>query len=133
MPKYDMLLPKIEFLEKDFITLSEQLKENYNPSNITALANVGTVLMAMKKLEHEIDKEEEIIHNEIHDELMGAEKYYEKWIEEKDPNYKQMAKDELRHSMILWNQARMIAKDPIEQSKIQSYKDWHDTLLNNLS
>ena len=48
---------KIEFLTKDFLTLSDKLTEQYHPSNLSSLANIGSVLTTMLHLE---DKKEHI-------------------------------------------------------------------------
>ena len=107
---------QITFLEKDFCTLASHLTENYHPHNLTAMANIGSVLNTMLKLKHkhhEFDKNEPIavlnnmmpehsetqnLHAEITDELNEAEKYHKQWLKTNEPGYKEMACDELRHA-----------------------------------
>lgn len=122
-----------ELFEHDFKALLSKVSKNYNPANLTALANVGVLLLATMKLSHEDEKEEEEARDDIRDELMGAEKYYKRWQETANLSYKQLAKDELRHADFFIKHARMMTQDATQQDKLQSYIEWYDTLSARLA
>jgi len=85
--------------------LTENLTENYRPSDLSAAANVACVLLALKEIEsHDAREHTESTtppqemrgqhHNpakthestdDIYDELSGAEKYYNRYADTKDP------------------------------------------------
>lgn len=129
---------KLEFLKKDFLMLTEKLKENYRPSDLSSLANIGVVYMALECMLDEKmhtshnpysqDEKTYITQNPIEDELNSAEAYYRKWQETKDPTYRQMMHDELRHADFLIKHTRMTANGN-EQGKIKAYIDWYNKLM----
>ncbi|MDR2568910.1 MAG: hypothetical protein LBD23_01255 [Oscillospiraceae bacterium] len=147
MPKYDFMQPKIEFLEKDFATMADKLTESYRPSDLAGMAHIGTVLLAMMKLEerennnpypyrdkHHIENEGDTHHHSrMNEELHDAEYYYEMWKQTGDMNYHQMAKDELRHADFYIKHARMTAHTPEEQAHVQEALKKQADLMGKLA
>lgn len=127
---------KLMELQSDFSEIFDKMDfMGYNPMSETAqkVINIGLIWLLADKIKA---KEEHAIHkvkDHIEDELMSAEDYYEKWLNEKDSTLKQMVKDELKHADYFIKQSRMIAKNVEEQAKIQRYIAWYNGLLQKVS
>jgi len=65
--------------------------------------------------------------DDLHEELMGAEKYMRKWQETGDAAYQQMAKDELKHYSMLMGKTH-----DVDAEKARQYKLLHDQLSTRL-
>ena len=85
------------------------------------------------KCEHGAGNERPKHENDIVAELHDAEKYYNRYVETKDSNFKQLAKDELRHADYFIKLVRSKTLDPAKQEEIQRYTDKYNELLNKLS
>ena len=149
----EKMYPQKEFLQKDFMKLTSGLTERYNPRDLAPIANVAAVLLAMHHVCNELEQHGEVPHtykefmaatpivpynplhgtggyvkDEIWEELEGAEKYFKRWQETQDENYKSMAKDELRHADFLLKQHHN--DNPM---KTQEYAHKYNQLLKDLN
>lgn len=70
--------------------------------------------------------------NEILDELEGAEKYYKKYEETDDSDYKGMASDELRHAGILIKKYMAMA-DEEHKTLLNEYEKTRQDMLKMIS
>ena len=100
-------------LKKDFEKCLEKIDfEKYNPYSrefMNALF-VGQMWLCIKSLEEDLDIEEEI---------EGAVKYYEMYKTTKDVNFREMAKDELKHAGLL---IRRLKQNETHSDLIQAYE-----------
>lgn len=124
-----------EFLN-DFVTAVKQINfKNYNPSSNEFISTVMTGLMW--HLVNETREQKTKImgeqHDEIKDELMGAEKYWQKFIETNDSTYKQMANDEIRHADFLIKKQYNNVSDEKEKQKLNTYSEWQKQIISRLS
>ena len=99
-------------------------KKVWNMADVLAAAGVGftdyiiqlTYLLFLK-----MDSEKD----DISDELYGAKKYFQKFLDSGDTAYKEMAKEELKHAEILIKKAN--AKLPTGEEKVK-LKDYETEL-----
>lgn len=97
---------------------------SYNPNSpefISAL-NVGLMWHLLQeiggdKIENKVVSMESEEKDEISDELHGAKKYFQKFMDSNDSIFKEMAKDELKHAEILIKKAN--AKLPSGEEKVR--------------
>lgn len=126
---------KLEEIKSDFEHIFDDIDiSGYNPlaPDIQKLINVGLMWFLVDRIKHKMDK---AIHHEqdhIQDELMSAEEYLHKYMEDKDITLKQMVKDELKHADYFIKQAKMLVKSGDEQVKIQRYVNWYNDILEKL-
>jgi len=118
---------KLEELKKDF---NEVLKcidfKRYDPHSqifIRAL-HIGQMYMSLKMISESDDVEEE---------LNGARSYMLSYIETNDNDYKEMAKDELRHAGILIKKHLAKTSDNEEREKLNSYEKRRQEILKEIS
>ena len=69
----------------------------------------------------EVVKEAESV-DEIQDEIFGAKKYFQKYLDTQDVSFLDMAKDELRHGSILLKKANARLPSGDEKKKLKSYE-----------
>lgn len=89
--------------------------DSYNPRSpefVNAL-NIGLMWKILKDMEVPAVKEED----DVQEEIDGAKKYMEMYKETKEPVYKTMAGDELRHAEILLNQEHDMPSKKKEEYK----------------
>jgi len=137
MKDIEKMYPQKTFLTEDFIKLSNGLTEKYHPKDLTALANIGAVLLAMHQICSDYEKqavnyaEPKIIKSErpkmeskddILAELKDAKKYCKKWQETHDNYYHGMAKDELKHANILMHKIQIT--DPMKKQEYMNKYNW---------
>jgi hypothetical protein len=65
--------------------------------------------------------------DDLHEELLGAKKYMDKWQQTGDASYQQMAKDELKHYGILAGKTQNL-----DAEKAKQYKLLHDQMAARL-
>ena len=99
---------------------------SYNPNSpefISAL-NVGLMWHLLQEIgeEHIENKVVPMEKDEISDELYGAKKYFQKFMDSGDSVYKEMAKDELRHAEILIKKANAKLPSGEEKAKLKEYE-----------
>lgn len=123
---------KIKILSDDFMELAHKMQGSYKPAEIALLANIGSALMAMMKLQEHKDVEMVDAGDDISDELMDAETYYERWQKTNDVSFRKLAKDELQHADFFIKHARMLATDEESKAKLQKYVDWYNLLSKRL-
>ena len=84
----------IKILEEDFKKTLEEINfdKPYDPFSVEFMKPlfIGQLLLGVKAVE-----------NDVEEELDGAEKYWDKFQETGDVQYREMAHDELRHAGIL--------------------------------
>ena len=106
---------------------------SYNPNSpeFMAALNVGLMWHLLNELsENGTDikaamsamEDEYAEKDEISDELYGAKKYYQKFIDGGDSAYKDLAKDELRHAEILIKKANAKLPSGDEKAKLKEYE-----------
>ena len=113
---------------------------SYNPNSpeFTSALNVGLMwhlLREMKgdKIENVItDKNSESEKDEISDELFGAKKYFQKYLDSGDLVYKELASDELKHAGILIKKAYSKLPNSEEKTKLKSYEDEQKEIFNQI-
>ena len=102
---------------------------SYNPNSpeFQSALNVGLMWhllceMGEEKIENKIVPEKEIEKDEISDELYGAKKYFQKYMDSGDSVFKEMAKDELKHAEILIKKANAKLPSGEEKAKLKEYE-----------
>ncbi|MEG3007465.1 MAG: hypothetical protein RR806_08350 [Oscillospiraceae bacterium] len=111
---------------------NKYISDRYTANDIMLMGALADTIYILRKLE---DDDEDVAEDEvddIEDEMMGAENYYDKFIITREPQYKLMARDELKHANFFINEAKKTAKTPIELEKLQRYVDWHNQLSSKL-
>ena len=75
-----------------------------------------------EKIENKIVPEMETEKDEISDELYGAKKYFQKYMDSGDSVFKEMAKDELKHAEILIKKANAKLPSGEEKARLKEYE-----------
>ena len=117
----------IDELSQDF---AESLKkidfQSYNPNSaefLTAL-RLGQMLVILKGEEtHESVPIKTAPVDDISEELDGARKYLQKYSDTKDPAFKEMAGDELKHANMLIKKAHARLPGNEEKARLKAYED----------
>lgn len=104
---------------------------SYNPNSpefISAL-NIGLMWYILKEMgEDKVEKmmpmgeSEKADKTDIEDELYGAKKNFQKFLDSGDVTYKNMAEDELRHAEILIKKANSKLPTGEEKSRLKEYE-----------
>lgn len=123
---------KIKVLMDDFTELAGKMGDTYKPADVALLANIGSTLMTMLKIAEKHEMEVATSSDDVANELMDAETYYERWQKTGDITFKTLAKDELRHADVFMKHARMVATDDASKAKLQTYVDWFNMLSKRL-
>ena len=112
-------------LKKDFQELLENIDFNsYNP-NSQEFKNALNIGLMLHIIPDEVEKHNEIENiekDEISEELAGAKKYLQKYIDSNDSIFQQMANDELKHAEILIKKAYSKLPNAEEKTKLKSYE-----------
>lgn len=107
---------------KDFKESLEKVDfSSYNPMSQefgTALFT-GLMAMVMNELDDSSMMEEG---DEIWDEIHGAKKYFQRYLDMKDETFKKMANDELDHATYLIKKAFAKPMDSEERTKLSKYE-----------
>ncbi len=111
---------------------------SYNPNSAEFLSalNVGLMWHLLQELGGEkietkvVYKESE--KDEISDELFGAKKYLQKFLDSGDMNYKEMSNDELKHAGILIKKGYSKLPNAEEKAKLKSYEDELNSISKQL-
>ena len=108
--------------------LSEIDFSSYNPNSqqFDSALRLGLMWHLLKEMDGEYVDEKEIVQGEkddISDELFGAKKYFQKYMDSGDFSYMEMAKDELKHAGILIKKANSKLPSGEEKAKLKSYED----------
>lgn len=110
-------------------SLSEINFSAYNPNSaeFQNALNIGLMWLLLCEIYEakaapaaEAAKPEE--NDEISDELYGAKKYFQKYLNSNDVNFKNMAKDELKHAEILIKKANAKLPSGNEKTKLKKYE-----------
>ena len=102
---------------------------SYNPNSAEFLSalNVGLMWHLLQELgEGKVETKvmsKESEKDEISDELFGAKKYLQRFLDSGDMNYKEMSSDELKHAGILIKKAYSKLPNAEEKAKLKSYED----------
>lgn len=114
----------------DFLTLLANIDfKAYNPNSqeFTSALNAGLMWHLLSEMK-ETDVPETKMpamaesEDEISDELHGAKKYYQKFLDGGDTAFKEMAEDELKHAGILIKKANSKLPSGEEKAKLKSYE-----------
>ena len=122
-----------EVLTKEFNKLSDKMVDYPNKFSINDLdlmAKIASVLTVIYNMGEEAEEIEEEAKDDIKDELMGAQEYWNRYLKEEDASYKNMAKDELRHAEFFINKA---SADGVDPGEIRSKIDWYNSLLSEIN
>lgn len=102
---------------------------SYNPNSpeFQSALNVGLMWHLLQeigeeKIENKIVPKMETEKDEISDELYGAKKYFQKYMDSGDVAYKEMAKDELKHAEILIKKANAKLPSGEEKARLKEYE-----------
>ena len=128
---------------QDFKTALSKIDFNgYNPNSIEFLSALftGEMWRLIQKLnqmdssheDYEIETSEEKTSDEISEELSGAKKYLQKYLDSNDALFQQMASDELKHAGILIKKAYSKLPNAEEKSKLKSYEDELNSISKQL-
>lgn len=119
-------------LKKDFQELLENIDFNsYNP-NSQEFKNALNIGLMLHIIPDEVEKHNEIEKNEISEELAGAKKYLQKYLDSNDSIFQQMANDELKHAEILIKKAYSKLPNAEEKTKLKSYEDEINQIKSNI-
>ena len=122
-------------LKKDFQELLENIDFNsYNP-NSQEFKNALNIGLMLHIIPDEVEKHNEIENiekDEISEELAGAKKYLQKYIDSNDSIFQQMANDELKHAEILIKKAYSKLPNTEEKTKLKSYEDEISQIRSNI-
>ena len=122
-------------LKKDFQELLENIDFNsYNP-NSQEFKNALNIGLMLHIIPDEVEKHNEIENiekDEISEELAGAKKYLQKYLDSNDSIFQQMANDELKHAEILIKKAYSKLPNAEEKTKLKSYEDEINQIKSNI-
>ena len=122
-------------LKKDFQELLENIDFNsYNP-NSQEFKNALNIGLMLHIIPDEVEKHNEIENiekDEISEELAGAKKYLQKYLDSNDIVFQQMANDELKHAEILIKKAYSKLPNAEEKTKLKSYEDEISQIKSNI-
>ena len=122
-------------LKKDFQELLENIDFNsYNP-NSQEFKNALNIGLMLHIIPDEVEKHNEIENiekDEISEELAGAKKYLQKYLDSNDIVFQQMANDELKHAEILIKKAYSKLPNSEEKTKLKSYEDEINQIKSNI-
>ena len=123
-------------LKKDFQELLENIDFNsYNP-NSQEFKNALNIGLMLHIIPDEVEKHNEIENiekDEISEELAGAKKYLQKYLDSNDIVFQQMANDELKHAEILIKKAYSKLPNAEEKTKLKSYEDEISQIKSNIN
>lgn len=111
---------------------------SYNPNSAEFLSalNVGLMWYLLQELgEGKVEIKamvQESEKDEISDELFGAKKYLQRFMDSGDMNYKEMSSDELKHAGILIKKAYSKLPNAEEKAKLKSYEDELNSISKQL-
>ena len=122
-------------LKKDFQELLENIDFNsYNP-NSQEFKNALNIGLMLHIIPDEVEKHNEIENiekDEISEELAGAKKYLQKYLDSNDIVFQQMANDELKHAEILIKKAYSKLPNAEEKTKLKYYEDEVNQIKSNI-
>ena len=122
-------------LKKDFQELLENIDfSSYNP-NSQEFKNALNIGLMLHIIPDEVEKHNEIENiekDEISEELAGAKKYLQKYIDSNDSIFQQMVNDELKHAEILIKKAYSKLPNAEEKIKLKSYEDEINQIKSNI-
>ena len=122
-------------LKKDFQELLENIDFNsYNP-NSQEFKNALNIGLMLHIIPDEVEKHNEIENiekDEISEELAGAKKYLQKYLDSNDIVFQQMANDELKHAEILIKKAYSKLPNAEEKTKLKYYEDEITQIKSNI-
>ena len=119
-------------LKKDFQELLENIDFNsYNP-NSQEFKNALNIGLMLHIIPDEVEKHNEIEKDEISEELAGAKKYLQKYLDSNDSIFQQMVNDELKHAEILIKKAYSKLPNAEEKTKLKSYEDEISQIKSNI-
>ena len=114
----------------------------YNPSSAEFLNALftGEMWRLIRKLnqmdlaheDYKVKTSEEKSGNEISEELLGAKRYLQKYLDSNDLIFQQMASDELRHAGMLIKKAYSKLPNAEEKQKLKSYEDELNSISKQL-
>ena len=122
-------------LKKDFQELLENIDFNsYNPNSqeFKNALNIGLMLHIIPDEVEKYNEIENIEKDEISEELAGAKKYLQKYLDSNDSIFQQMANDELKHAEILIKKAYSKLPNTEEKTKLKSYEDEISQIKSNI-
>ena len=122
-------------LKKDFQELLENIDFNsYNPNSqeFKNALNIGLMLHIIPDEVEKYNEIENIEKDEISEELAGAKKYLQKYLDSNDIVFQQMANDELKHAEILIKKAYSKLPNAEEKTKLKSYEDEINQIKSNI-
>lgn len=122
-------------LKKDFQELLENIDfSSYNPNSqeFKNALNIGLMLHIIPDEVEKYNEIENIEKDEISEELAGAKKYLQKYLDSNDSIFQQMANDELKHAEILIKKAYSKLPNAEEKTKLKSYEDEINQIKSNI-
>lgn len=115
-----------EEVKSDFDSALEKINFSaYNPNSaeFTNALRIGLMWHLLCELDGgEADTESQKADDEIADEIMGAKKYLQRYIDSGDMNFREMASDELRHAEILLKKANSRLPTGDEKTRLKGYE-----------
>lgn len=125
---------KAELLEDFKRHISKINFENYNPNShefktALFLGLMYNVLSDMEDIDDEDEHEED---DDISEELKGAKKYLQKYLDTHDSNFHKMASDEINHALILIKKENSKLVGSERKNKLKYYEDVANQLTDLL-
>ena len=116
-----------EEVKSDFDSALEKINFSaYNPNSaeFTNALRIGLMWHLLCELDgcEMVESETKKTDDEIADEIMGAKKYLQRYIDSGDMNFKEMASDELRHAEILLKKANSRLPTGDEKTRLKDYE-----------
>lgn len=111
---------------------------SYNPNSaeFDSALRIGLMWYLLQELKGEnievFDMSKDSEKDEIADELFGAKKYLQRFLDSGDLNYKEMSSDELKHAGILIKKAYSKLPNAEEKAKLKSYEDELNSISKQL-
>ena len=122
-------------LKKDFQELLGNIEFNsYNP-NSQEFKNALNIGLMLHIIPDEVEKHNEIENiekDEISEELAGAKKYLQKYLDSNDSIFQQIANDELKHAEVLIKKAYSKLPNAEEKTKLKSYENEINQIKSNI-
>lgn len=127
---------KVEELKKDFFDILKNIDiKAYNPlaSDFQRLLNVGMMWYLLRKMDKIQEDVFEDDYEEAKEEIMGADKYFGMYKENKDPSLKSMASQELNHAKYWLDKIRLSDKTGTQKNTYEDLLKWYNAMMEEIN
>ena len=127
---------KINEFKKDFLDKASMIDETaYNPTStdFERALNIGLMWLVLNEFGEEQQEVFDDEYENVRDELMGSDKYYKMYLEDKNPQLKQMASQELSHALYWLNRLKLSDKTKEQQIEYDNLEEWYHAMLDSIN